>query len=162
MRLFLASGVVWLHLLVAVAWIGGMLFLSLVLVPVFKREGFAGERATLFQSLALRFRLVVWASIVTLVATGSMLLASRVESLAEPATWPFVLKLKLTLVAVLIALTAGHDFWLGPKAAGLARRPSVDRSEAEQRLIRLSPWIARLGLLLALIILLLGVAVART
>ncbi len=154
--------VVWLHITAAVAWIGGMLFLSLVLVPVFKREGPAGERRALFQTLALRFQMVAWGSILTLVGTGSILLVSRVGSLAEPAGWPFVLKLKLTLVVLLIALTAVHDFWLGPKAAGLMRRSPVDRSATEQRLIRFSPWIARLGLILALVILLLAVAVVRT
>jgi len=154
--------ITWVHLLAAVAWIGGMLFLSLVLVPVFKCEGFAGERRVLFQTLALRFRVVVWASIIALVATGSILLTSRVASLAEPEGWPFVLKLKLAAVAVLISLTAVHDFWLGPKVAGLMRRSPVDRSSTEQTLIRLSPWIVRLGLILALVILLLAVAVVRT
>ena len=136
--------------------------MSLVLVPVFKGEGFAGERTTLFQTLALRFRVVVWASIGTLVATGSMLLTSRVGSLAEPAGWLFVLKLKLSLVALLIAMTAVHDFWLGPKVVGLMRRSPLDQSPTEQMLVRFSPWIARLGLTLALVILLLAVAVVRT
>jgi len=154
--------VVWLHLLAAVAWIGGMLFVSLVLAPVFKRDGFVGERRALFQTLALRFRMVAWASILTLVATGSMLLTSRMGSLAEPAGWPFVLKLKLALVAILIGLTAAHDFWLGPKVAALMRGKPTNRGATEQMLVRLSPWIARLGLMLALFILLLGVAVART
>lgn len=45
---------VWLHLTAAVAWIGGMLFLSLVLVPVFRPAGLAEERRTLFQTPALR------------------------------------------------------------------------------------------------------------
>ena len=45
--------ITWVHLLAAVAWIGGLLFLSLVLVPAFKREGFAEERRTLFQTPAL-------------------------------------------------------------------------------------------------------------
>lgn len=155
-------GLVWLHILAAAAWIGGMLFLSLILVPVFKREGFAGERRALFQTLALRFRMVAWGSIIALVGTGSLLLASRVGSLAEPASWPFVLKLKLALVALLIALTVVHDFWLGPKVAELMRASPANRGATEQMLVRLSPWIARLGLVLALIILLLAVAVART
>jgi len=153
---------VWLHILAAVAWIGGMLFLSLILVPVFKREGFAGERRVLFQTLAVRFRMVVWVSITVLVTTGSLLLTARVGSLAEPGSWPLVLKLKLVLVVLLIALTAVHDFWLGPKVAELMRASPANRGATEQMLVRLSPWIARLGLVLALIILLLAVAVART
>jgi uncharacterized membrane protein len=153
---------VWLHLTAAVAWIGGMLFLSLVLVPVFRCDGFAGERKVLLQTLALRFRMVVWVSIITLVTTGSILLTSRVGTLTEPVTWPFVLKLKLTLVALLIALTAVHDFWLGPKVARLMRAGSTNRGGTEQVLVRLLPWIARLAVVLAVVILLLAVVTVRT
>lgn len=153
---------IWIHLLAAVAWIGGMVFLSLILMPVLKQAGFSGERRALFHSLARRFRLLVWASITTLLATGSVLLVSRAGSLSDAATWPFVMTLKLALVALLIALTAAHDFWLGPRVAALMQRSPTDRSTAEQRILRFSPWIARLGLILAVVILVLAVAVVRT
>jgi uncharacterized membrane protein len=32
-----ASLLIWLHLVAAVSWIGGMVFLSVVLVPILKR-----------------------------------------------------------------------------------------------------------------------------
>ncbi len=153
--------VLWLHLMAVVSWIGGMLFLSLVLVPVFKRVGFTGERRQLFLTLALRFRAVVWASILVLVLTGPLLLIERGEDWSMPAGWPVVLQLKLTLVALLISFTAVHDFWLGPKVGHLMRTPPDARSSRENGLIRLSPWIARLGLVLAIMVLFLGLAVGR-
>src|SRR5581483_10719125 len=55
------------------SWIGGMVFLSLVLVPALKRDAASSQRAALFRAIALRFRAVVWSSVgVLLVAlTGS-------------------------------------------------------------------------------------------
>lgn len=138
-----------------------MLFLSLVLVPVFKREGLAGERRQLFVTLALRFRVIVWISILLLLLTGPLLLLGRGEAWSAPAGWPFPLKLKLALVALLISLTAVHDFWLGPKVGRLLRDPGESRRPWEGLLIRVFPWIARLGLVVAIMILYLGLAVAR-
>ena len=51
---------VWLHLLAAISWIGGTIFLSVALVPVLKREPFASQKALLFRTIAMRFRAVVW------------------------------------------------------------------------------------------------------
>ncbi len=152
----------WVHLVAATAWVGGMLFLTLVLVPVLTRDGFTAERRLLFQTLARRFRAVVWVSIIVLLGTGTWLLTARPESLLEPAGWPSALKVKLLLVTVLIGLTAIHDFWLGPKVGRLMREAQANSSPADQALIQLSPWVSRLGLVLALAILLLAVAVART
>lgn len=153
--------VLWLHLLAAVTWIGGMLFLSVVLVPIFKRKGFAGEHKILFQELAFRFRKFVWASILILLLTGLSLLVTQMSPLTEFDRWPIVLKVKLVLVVFLIALTAAHDFWIGPLVVRIKREAISDTPVAQQFLVTLSPWIARLGLVLALGILLLGIAVAR-
>ena len=42
---------VWLHVLAAVSWIGGTIFLSVVLMPVLKREPFASQRSLLFRTV---------------------------------------------------------------------------------------------------------------
>ena len=153
---------VWVHLVAAVAWIGGMLFLSLVVVPVLKREPFAAERGILFRAIGRRFRLLVWVSVVVLLTTGPLLLSLRGEWLLGPAAWPLVLRMKLLLVAVLIGLTAVHDFWLGPRVGRLMSTSPGSQTLAENLQIRLSPWIARLGLVLALGVLLAATALVRT
>lgn len=154
--------ITWIHLLAAVLWIGGMLFLSLTLVPILKQEPVAAQLGALFRKIARRFRMLVWMSIAVLVTTGSWLLPARVASLGEPWDWPEALQSKLGLVAVLITLTAVHDFWLGPTVGRLLRDPAAARSAGEQRLILLSPWVARLSLLLAVGVLLAAVALVRT
>jgi uncharacterized membrane protein len=152
---------VWLRILAAVTWIGGSLFLSLALVPALKDESFSAQRGALFRTVAGRFRKMVWASIVLLVVTGIPLLSRQVDSLLEPSGWPFILKMKLLLVALLVGMTALHDFWMGPKVGRWMRVPQESRTQSEPWMIRLAPWIARLGLALALAVLLLAVALVR-
>ncbi len=90
---------VWVHLLAAVAWIGGMLFLSLVIVPALKHEPLASHRGILLRAIALRFRTVVWTSVAVLLSTGPVLLSWRGDSLVAPGGWPLALQLKLVMVA---------------------------------------------------------------
>ncbi len=153
--------VAWVHLLAAVAWIGGMLFLSVVLVPVLRREGLTGDRRTLFQVLAVRFRLIVWPSIMLLLATGPILLTFRNEPLFEPWAWPWLLKLKMGFVALLVSLTGLHDFWLGPYVARQERVTAGHSGSPRALSARIIPWIGRAVLVLGLVVLGLGVAVAR-
>ncbi|MGH7230392.1 MAG: DUF4149 domain-containing protein [Nitrospiraceae bacterium] len=152
----------WGHLLAAVVWIGGMVFLSFILVPVFKRGTFGADRRMLFQTLARRFRVAVWVSIIVLIATGPLLVSSKTGTMAEPEGWRSVLTTKLWMVSLLIGLTAVHDFWLGPLIGRLRRESSDTPSSADQLLINLSTWIARLSLILAFAVLFVAVALART
>jgi uncharacterized membrane protein len=149
---------VWLHLLAAVAWIGGMAFLSLVLVPVLKREPFAAQRGALIRAAALRFRFVVWSAIGVLLATGPWLAVRRGWS---PGAWPSVLTVKLLLVVFLLTLTVAHDFFLGPRVSRIVARPETSRTDAERLLVAGSSWLPRLSLLLALVVLATAVTLAR-
>lgn len=151
----------WLHLLAAVAWIGGMLFLSVVLVPVLRREPFASQRAVLIRSTALRFRAVVWSAITVLLMTGPLLLHERGIPITDPSRWPRILVTKLGLVTILLLLTLAHDFILGPLVGRIMQLSTESRTRFDRALVLWSPWIARFSLMLALAVLVAAVILAR-
>lgn len=153
---------VWLHLLAAVSWIGGTIFLSVVLVPVLKREPFASQKALLFRTVARRFRFVVWGAMAVLLSTGPVLLQQRGLSLLDPTEWPHVLWMKLGLVGALLLLTVVHDLLLGPQTRKISALPEGARSSWEQTIVRASSWVPRVALLLALLVLVAAVMLARS
>lgn len=153
---------VWLHVLAAVSWIGGTIFLSVVLVPVLRCEAFASQRAVLFRTIARRFRVVVWSAIAVLLFTGPPLLHQRGVPIADPSGWPMVLATKLGLVTLLLLLTLTHDLIVGPRVGRILRLPAEGRSSFEQALVLWSPWLARFSLFLALAVLLAAVLLVRT
>ena len=153
---------VWFHLFAAVSWIGGTVFLSVVLVPVLRREQFASQKALLFRTIAMRFRMVVWGSIATLVLTGPMLLHERGISIMHPSGWPMVLSIKLGLVAILLLVTMTHDLIIGPRVGRILQVPVESRTRSDHAMVGWSPWIARSSLLLTLAVLLAAVVLVRT
>ncbi len=154
--------VVWLHLFAAIVWIGGMVFLSVVLVPALRGDSLASSRGVVFQRVGQRFRLLVWIAVFVLVATGLLLLSRRVPSLLVPEGWPRAAQIKVCLVLGLIALTALHDFWLGPLVGRLKSQTPAMLTRAEQAWIGLAAWLPRLSLLVAVAIVFLGVALSRS
>ena len=135
----------WIHVLAAVTWLGGMLFIALILVPVTRRVQDPRLRVDLISQTGKRFRTVGWIALGLLVGTGVVILLSRPWLLRAPA-----FQFKVALVVLALGLSALHDFILGPRAGRLP--PSVT---APRR--RLS-WIARLNVLVVLTIVLLGLS----
>lgn len=158
---------VYLHVLAAVVWVGGMLFLALVAVPVLR--GLPDrERAELVSRLGERFRPVGWMCIGLLAITGVLNLAYRGVSWESAVTgrlWqsPFgqVLAWKLLLVAGMVALSAWHDFVLGPRSARLARAGGPADEVARVRLRRRASWVGRVNAVLALGVLAAAVMLVR-
>jgi uncharacterized membrane protein len=153
---------VWLHVLAAVSWIGGMIFLSLVLSPLVRSRKAVPEFMALFRSAARRFRFVVWGAIVILLLTGPPLLHQRGIPIMDPSRWPLILAVKLGLVAVLLFFTLTHDLILGPRVGRIVQLPSERRSGLDDVLVACSPWIARCSLLLTLAVLFSAVVLVRS
>jgi copper resistance protein D len=157
-----ASLLIWLHLVAAVSWIGGMVFLSVVLVPILKREPFASQKTLLFLAMARRFRVVVWGVIAVLLFTGPLLLHQRGIPIADPSRWPTILAVKLGLVTILLLLTLAHDLIIGPRVGRIVQLPTESRTRFDHALVLWSRWVARFSLFLALAVLFAAVMLART
>src|SRR5262245_36444679 len=106
-----------LHVVAALTWVGGMLFVALVLVPVMRPEE-PPLRRRLVHAAGVRFRAVGWVSISLLIATGLVNVWLRPELMTLTRFW-----IKVGLVAVAILLGAVHDFVLGPRAGRPDARP---------------------------------------
>jgi uncharacterized membrane protein len=153
---------VWLHLLAAISWIGGTIFLSVVLVPVLKREPFVSQKALLFRTIARRFRAVVWGAIAVLLFTGPLLLHQQGIPIMNPSGWPMILAVKLGLVTILLLLTLTHDLILGPRVGRIVQLPTESRTRFDHTLVLWSPWVARFSLVLTLAVLFAAVMLVRS
>jgi uncharacterized membrane protein len=151
-----------LHVLAAVTWVGGMIFLSLVLAPLVRSRKAAPEFMALFRSAALRFRPLVWIAMVILVSTGPMLLSRRGIYVTDPASWPGIVTVKLALVSLLLFLTLLHDLLLGPRVSRVSTIPESQRTSGEQMVFKTARWLPRVSLLLALGVVIAAAVLARS
>jgi copper resistance protein D len=156
------STLVVLHLLAAVSWVGGMIFLSLVLAPLVRSRKAAPEFMALFRSAALRFRPIVWVAMAILLMTGPMLLSQRGLSVMAPASWPGIVTVKLMLVALLLFLTLLHDLVFGPQVSRISAIAESQRTTGEQVIFKSARWLPRLSLLIALAVLVAAAMLARS
>lgn len=157
---------VFLHIVAACVWIGGMTFLALVLIPVVKRPAFDRVAGRLIRLTGERFRTIGWGIIATLIATGSFNLLYRAswEGIWSAAFWasPFgaILGHKLIVVGAIVVVSAVHDFAVGPKAAEL-RESEGDDAALTRKLRNRAGWMGRINLLLSLVVVFLAVTMVR-
>ena len=150
-----------LHILAAVIWIGGMLFLSLVAVPILRRVESPLLRRDLFRKMARRFRGLVWGCFGVLILTGIGNVMAFGD-LSPGAPYLKVLRIKLSLVAVLVGLALAHDFLIGPRAGRAVSRDGLAPTGTDLMMVKLAPWVGRANLLLGVVILVLAAALTRS
>lgn len=155
-----------LHIVAAVIWIGGMVFLGVVLIPVLRHPSIRSQTALLLQRTGRRFRNLGWACLLLLVATGVVNLErwgvdwSRFTSDdLWVSTWGRILAVKLALVAVSLALSLLHDIVVGPRA--VAKLREAPGSAQALRLRRLASWMGRTNLLLGVAIIAAAIMLVR-
>lgn len=119
--LYLAS--VWLHILAAMTWAGGMVAFVVLVMPYFRRQPEAA-RADFLRWFGPRFATVSWICLAILVVTGTFNLWARGVQPGDflrpewrTTTFAQVLQWKLALVAVVTVLSAAHARTSSKRAA---------------------------------------------
>lgn len=106
---------VWLHILAAMTWMGGMVLFVAAVMPYFRNRP-EDERTRFLEWFGARFRAVSWWCFGALIATGSFNLWMRGVHLADLAraewhatTFGRLAMIKLTLVAIAVIISAAHE-----------------------------------------------------
>lgn len=154
----------WLHLAAAIVWIGGLAFISLVLVPTLRSPALRPQALVLLRTTGRKFQHIAYASFVTLAVTGAANLYFKFGGALDlGALWPTpygrLLAAKVLLVIGIVALALYHDFVVGPRAA---RALEADAASVTARsLRRRAAWIGRANALLSLVVMTLALLLAR-
>jgi copper resistance protein D len=150
-----------IHVLAAIVWLGGMFFISLVLVPSLRKLEPPIKRTEILSATARRFSLVSWIAILVLLTTGVINSVNRgitihIISSGELFSSHFgvILTFKVFLVLVMILISAIHDFILGPKLIKLTEidRPGPDSMKSLAKKRKVVSWLARINAFIGIIV----------
>jgi copper resistance protein D len=112
--------ILWLHLLAAITWIGGLVFQVLVVFPTLARATSPGERLHFALSLEARFRVILWPAVGLALFTGLVNLmnvwyATVVTAGSISPTFVGLLSVKLGIVIGMIAVQAVQQLLIYPR-----------------------------------------------
>lgn len=160
-----------LHLLGTVVWLGGLLFIGLVVVPVSRAFGETGQN--LVRSVGRRFLWIAWPAIAVTLGTGVVLgfLRGFLGALLTGSLGDYpqigLFLLKVVLVGVVLVLEVFHD-WLIPALATRRERAAYASNPPDRALLaqaqalrRATAWVASVNGGVALVVVFLGVWLSR-
>ena len=112
--------ILWLHLLAAIIWIGGLVFQVLVVFPTLAWAAPTAERLHFALSLEARFRVILWPAVGLVLFTGLVNLmnvwyATVVTAGSISPTFIPLLSVKLGIVVGMIALQAVQQWLIYPR-----------------------------------------------
>jgi putative copper export protein len=145
---------VWLHIIGGAFWIGGMLFLPLVLLPGIKDHP---DRRNLLMATGLKFRFYGYIVLVLLLATGLLNIYFR----GIHFSWRFfttshygrLVSLKLILFILMVLGSLIHDLFVGRRA--------IAEMKNNRKLKLIASWTGRILLIISLIMAYIGVLLSR-
>lgn len=152
----------WLHLMAAFTWLGGLIFMNVVLTPAVAPRGIPPQFIRLMGMK--RFSKFAWGSITVLVVTGILQTIGTLGSAGNffKTAFGITLGIKIILVALMIGITAENNLILGPKLMAGAPQPpegpSPETVNIQRRMVSLSFINLALGLTVLLLVAILRIA----
>lgn len=149
-----------IHIIAACLWLGGMLFLILAFIPGVKNHP---DKIDLIANVSLKFRPAGSVVLIVLLITGIYQLEMR----GVQWTWAFftgsffgkVAGLKILVFIGIVLISIVHDYYLGNLAIKAWKTNPED--SATRKLRKVSRMMGRIGFLLALLAVFLGVLLVR-
>jgi len=143
-----------LHLLSTATWIGGMLYINMVLMPSVSAIDPA-QRGQFLAATTKRFAVLAAGSIVVLVFTGLMRTPSGLMFNLS-TIYGTALTIKHLVISVMIVIGLVISFWLGPKVKSLTPAPGEQPSAGFLKIQSQITTFARINMVLGVLVLFLA------
>ncbi len=157
------AGIYWLHFLATVTWIGSVVSIYVLILPISGRTLEAADELALMDGIQKRLEPIAWFSVSLLVVTGLFQMSVNPHYngfLATSGQWSLAILGKHILVAGLVAVSAVYTWDVLPSLRRvLMRKDKADPKDIE-KLRRRERAMLRASLILAGLILL-ATAIAR-
>jgi uncharacterized membrane protein len=147
----------WLHLLATVTWIGSLVSIYVLILPISRHVLKPVDELALLDGIQKRLEPTAWFSVSLLVVTGLFQMSVNPHYngfLSTSGQWALALLAKHTLVATLVAVSAVHTWDVLPSMRRLLMRRDKADPDAIARLQRRERALLRASLVLAGLILL--------
>lgn len=147
----------WLHLLATVTWIGSLVSISVLVLPISKRALRPVDELALLDGIQKRLEPIAWFSVSLLVVTGLFQMSVNPHYngfLSTSGQWSLAILSKHILVATLVAVSAVHTWDVLPAMRRALMRKEKANEEEVLRLQRRERALLRASLILAGLILL--------
>jgi len=124
----------WIHIVAVSVWLGPQFFMFLVTVPALRAVDDAEARLRILRVINRRFGWLAWGAMIVIVLTG----ISNIFQVGADAPFDLwstdfkffhLFSLKMTLLAVVVLLTAVHTFVVGPQQMRLHEEMRGDAPE---------------------------------
>lgn len=137
MPTWVLASLFWLHMLATVTWIGSLVSMYVLVLPISRRVLRPVDELTLLDGVQKRLEPVAWFSVSMLIVTGLFQMSVNPHYngfLSTSGQWALAILAKHTLVAALVAVSAVYTWDVLPSM----RRALMRRQKAsEEEILRL-------------------------
>lgn len=149
--------VYWLHMLATVTWIGGIVSISILVLPAARKSLKSADQLAFIEAMQKRLEPLAWFSLGLLIATGLFQLSanSHYNGFLDVSTqWSLAILVKHGLVAVMVAVSAVQTWEVLPAIRRTLMRREKGASEEEiVRLQKREERLLRINFILSILIL---------